>query len=69
MVTTRAQIEAKMARTRGASGGARERLATAGGTWNDWRGSCTACGHARQGHISELSKPCPKCGYGVGAGE
>ena len=69
MTASRKEVEAKLARTRGASTGARERLASAAGTWNDWRGSCAACGHTRRGHISELSKPCPKCGYGVGVGE
>lgn len=69
MVATREQVEAKLNRGRGAGTASRDRLASAGGVWNDWRGSCTVCGHARVGHLSELCKPCPKCGYGVGAGE
>lgn len=69
MEVSRKEVEARLTRTRGASEGPRERLANAVGTWNDWRGTCTACGHTRRGSISELSKPCPKCGYGVGAGE
>lgn len=60
----RKAIEIGLRRRAGASPEVRARIEQAANEWNDWRGQCARCGHPRRGHISELCKPCPQCGFG-----